>query len=238
MIINYLRLAWDALLLRDRAYTEMRESSNAFTRGLILIVLVALVFSIPAIVGKSLERLTSPDPGKIQEVVRQELTAMPWYKQAQAESGRQFQEGFEQGYNAWWQFFGNLIFPNPIISALGIIFNPISLIIGWLIYGLLAFLFARLLGGKGSLGQTYGTTALAVSPQLLGVLTFLPYVAVAGLSTWSVVCNYLALKHTHHLTPGRTLWATVLPYVIQIVLAVLVGALVAFTIAMVVGGGR
>ena len=60
------------------------------------------------------------------------------------ESGRQFQEGFEQGYNAWWQFFGNLIFPNPIISALGIIFNPISLIVGWLIYGLLAFLFASL----------------------------------------------------------------------------------------------
>ncbi len=237
MSTGYLRLAWDALLLRDRAYEEMRASTGPFVRGLILIVLVALVFSIPAVVGKGLERLTSPDPGRIQEAVRQGLAEMPWYRQSAAASP-QFEQSFRQGYDTWWQVFGPMLFPNPLQAALGVILNPIGLVIGWLIYGFLAFLFARLLGGQGNLGQTYGTTALAVSPQLLGVISVLPYVTVPGLTTWSVVCNYLALKHAHRLSPGRAFWATVLPYLFLLLVVVLLGALVAALVVIATRGGR
>jgi len=78
--------------------------------------------------------------------------------------------------------------PNPASAAVRIVTLPLWLVLIWLLYGVVAHLCARLLGGQGGLGQTLGRTALAVAPQLLNLATFLPYLVVGGVvGTWTLL---------------------------------------------------
>ncbi|MFQ5814054.1 MAG: Yip1 family protein, partial [Anaerolineae bacterium] len=126
----------------------------------------------------------------------------------------------------------------PRRAALGLLINPLLLVIGWLIYGLWADAFATTLGGKANLGQTYGCTALAVSPRLLSLIAVLPYAAVGGVATtWSLVCNYLALKNAHGLSPGRAFWATILSLITAaLILLLFIVLLILIVVAVVMGG--
>jgi hypothetical protein len=107
---------------------------------------------------------------------------------------------------------------------------PLGLIMAWLVYGLLAYLFARLLGGAGTLNQTLGTTALAAAPQLLNVLTVLPFVVMFSLGTWTLLCNYMALRTVHGLSWQRSVAAALLPSVALVLLAIVIGAIVAIVV--------
>ena len=117
--------------------------------------------------------------------------------------------------------------PTPANSLLGIITKPLGLILGWLVYGVLAMGAARLLGGRGTLNQTLGATALAAAPQMLTLLTVLPFVTVAGLGTWSLLCNYVALRTVHDLSWPRAVWAALLPGLVLLLLALALGFVVA-----------
>ena len=111
---------------------------------------------------------------------------MPWY--AEMSRDPKALEMFQQQYKLGWQI-AKALAPSP--SALvGIITTPLSLLFVWLIYGVLAHLSARILGGQGSVGQTLACTALAVAPQLLNVITVLPFATAAGVGTWTLVCNF------------------------------------------------
>lgn len=223
-IKDLLRLAWRGLLLRTDAYATMAETPSPFVRGLILIVIIGVLFSLTGIVGTTLEWLTTPNMGAIKEAVRQGLQEMSWYRELSAEP--EFVRQFSQGYDLWWQIFGSMFTPSPLGAVAGIITNPFTLILGWLIYGLLAHVCARLLGGQASIGQTYGATALSAAPQLLNLVNFIPYVEVGGVvGTWALICNFLALKTAHRLTTGRAVWATILPFFVLFVIAIVLGIL-------------
>ncbi len=207
-----IRLAWEALFLREEPYTEMRETPKPALRGLGLVALVGLVVAVAGLVGTALEWATSPNLQDIQKTVLEGLQAMPWYKELQYEP--EFVEGFLRSFDIGWRVFPQLFgAPDLVSGALRIILLPLSLLIIWVLYGAVAHLFARLMGGQGSLSQMLGCTALSVAPQLLNLATFLPYVGVgAVVGTWTLLCRYLALKSCHRLTWGRALAATLLPY--------------------------
>lgn len=213
------RQALDALLLRDSAYRSMRDSPSPFVRGLVLVVSVGFIVAIFGIVGAVLLQYTSPDLGAIQEVVLQELQTMPWMEQIPPSERQEFMDVFRQQYDLGWQIARTFV-PSITNALVNVVLNPIALIVGWLVYGLLAFLSARVLGGRGRLDQTYGTTALAVAPRMLGVVQIMPYVQTAGLGIWALVCNYLAIKNTHELSPWRSFWATVIPFILLVLFVV------------------
>lgn len=230
------RQSIDALLLRDSAYQSMRDSPNPFIRGFAFIVSVALIVALVSIIGAILFRLTSPDFGAIQETVWQEMQNMPWVEQIpegeQAEVMREVQRQFDLG----WQI-ARMFIPGIGNALINVILSPIALVVGWLLYGFLAFLAARALGGKGRLGQTYGTTALAVAPRMLGVVNVLPYVETAGLGVWALICNYLAIKNTHELSPWRTFWAVIIPFILLILFVIGLAIIGASIAALAFGGG-
>jgi len=144
---------------------------------------------------------------------------MPWVDQLPPGERSQIMEEVRRIFDVGWQIAR--VFTPSIGSALvNVILNPVALVVGWLLYGLLAFLSARALGGRGRLDQTYGTTALAVAPRMLGVVNVLPYVDTAGLGVWALICNYLAIKNTHDLSPWRSFWATVIPFILLFLFAV------------------
>ncbi|MFQ5854214.1 MAG: YIP1 family protein [Anaerolineae bacterium] len=236
IITTTFRQAIDALLLRDSAYRSMRESPSPFVRGLVFIVSIGVIVALVSIVGAILLRLTSPNLGAIQETVWEGMQDMPWVEQIppgdRVERMQQVRQSFDLGWQIARQFT-----PGIGSAILNVILNPISLVLGWLVYGLLAFLAARALGGTGRLDQTYGTTALAAAPRILGVVNVVPYVETAGLGIWALICNYLALKNTHDLSPWRAFWATVVPLVLLFLFVVglaILGVVIAVTVS---GGG-
>ena len=110
-------------------------------------------------------------------------------------------------------------------------------LLGWLIYGLLAFGFARWLRGTGSLNQTLGTTALAVSPLVLRGLGAIPFLTLGTvLSTWQLICRYKALRAVHRLSWQRTAWLTILPFAVYLLFWLLIAGVSAIVIASLVGG--
>jgi hypothetical protein len=92
-------------------------------------------------------------------------------------------------------------------------------------------------GGSANLGQTLGATSLAAAPQLLGLLTVLPFVVVAGIGTWTLLCRYMAIRVTHDLPWSRAMWSVLLPLILLGFLALLLGALFAIVMAPIIAGG-
>jgi len=218
----------------------MRELSSPFLNGLVLILIVGAAVSAVAIAGETLEWATTPDLGAIKDVVLQGLQQMDWYREA-SRSSPNFEFTFRQQYDMGWRIFPYLFgAPNPVGAAVRVITTPLWLAASWLAFGFLGYLFARVLGGQASLDQTLGCTALAVAPQLLGLARILPYVEIGGAITiWTLICNYLALRNAHRLGSARAFWATLLPLVLLVPLAlVLLGAVGAGLELILAGGGR
>lgn len=222
-ILNW---AWRGLFLDPDAYEEMRQGHNPFVEGLFMIVVVTVIVAIIGLIGTFIGRLASPDVVALQQTILQGLQNMDWYRQMEVFGGPEAMNQFHQTFNLVWQVLANTIFPNPATAALNIILLPLSIIIGWLVYGVIAHLVARLLGGAASLSETLGTTAFAVTPQLFNVLLIFPNVVVGGvIGTWTLLCRYTALKTAHQLSWGRALTATILPVVILVVIGIGLGVL-------------
>lgn len=223
-------LLWDALFLQREAYARMRDDDNPFVEGLFVLVVLGVTLGLVGIVGATLEWASTPDIGAIRDAILPNLQQMPWW---------QFVEQDPQVQATWYQIWNGIwdasaaVAPSPASSLLGIITKPLALIAGWLTYGLLAFLFARLLGGVGTLNQTLGATALAAAPQLLNLLTVLPFVAVAGLGAWTLLCNYMALRTVHGLSWGRSVAAALLPSVVLGLLLAMLAAVFGFVLSSV-----
>lgn len=234
-IVGSLRLGWNALLLKEDAYEEMKASANPVVKGLILIVVVGLIVALFGLVGSILEWASMPDLNEIRDTVFYYMTQMPWWKMASQDPN--FVKTFEQIWNFNWSLASTLA-PGPGKAAFDIILIPIGLVVRWLIYGLLAYLFARWLGGTGNLSETLGVLALAVAPEALKALTLIPFLEVGSLvSVWAILCAYLGLKTAHNLRWNRAMYAAVLPFLLVIAVAVLAGCLGSAIFAVLVKGG-
>lgn len=227
-IRRYLRLALGGFFLRDEAFTEMRGLPSPFTTGLILIIVVGLVISALGLVGVTLERMSTPDLAQIKDAVWRGMTQMPFYREMPPEARDMMRQNYDWGWQIFPSFFGA---PDLYAAAAKLLITPLSFLVGWLIYGFLAHIYARIFGGTGNLSQTYGCTALAVTPQLVNIAQIAPNVSIWGglVAVWSLICDYLALKHTHDLTPARAFWSTLLPLVTLVILVA-----IAVTIALMV----
>ena len=232
-----IRLAWEALFLSEEPYAEMRDSTSAVPRGLAIVLLVGVAVALVGLVGATLEWATTPNLRDMQRVVLEGIQQMDWYKQLEPnpEFRRQFTQQFELGWRVFPTLFGAA---NVGSAALRIVLLPLRLAVVWLLYGIVSHLFARVLGGQGSLVQTLGCSALAVAPQFLNLAAFFPYVIVGGaVGTWTLLCRYVALKTCHRFRWGRALAATLLPYVALAVVVSFFACLGGVVASFIFGGG-
>jgi len=123
---------------------------------------------------------------------------------------------------ACWSLGGGLVRMTEGVDAWQIIFyrslTVAILTLAWLLWKK---------GGAGTLNQTLGATALAAAPQLLNALTVLPFVVMFSLGTWTLLCNYMALRTVHGLSWQRSVAAALLPSVVLVLLAAAIGVIVA-----------
>jgi hypothetical protein len=227
----------EAFFLGEQAYAEMRQEPRSALKGLTIIALVGVVVALVGLIGTTLEWATTPKMSAVKATVLEGIQDMDWYRELRSDP--EFRRQFEQWYDRGWQVFPRLFdAPDLGTAALRIITLPLGLIVVWALYGLVAHLVARMLGGEGDLGQTLGCTALAVAPQILNIATFFPFLIVGGVvGTWTLLCRYVALKTCHRMTWERTLAATLLPYVVFSLVMATFGCLAAAVFGMFVAGG-
>jgi hypothetical protein len=234
-IAGSLRLGWRALLLREDAYEEMRTSANPVIKGFVLIILVGVGIALLGLVGNVLEWASSPSVAQIKGVVHNFILQMPGWAQMPAQARAEFERWYDLGWRIFPSLFGA---PSVGKAAAGIVLIPLGLVIRWLVYGLLAYLFARWLGGTATLSETLGVLALAVAPQALNAFTLFPYVHLGSLvAVWGILCAYTGLKAAHKLSWSRAIWATLLPFLLGIGVLLLASCMGTAIFAAVVKGG-
>jgi hypothetical protein len=231
-----LGLVFRALFLDAAAFDELREDDNPFVEGLFLIVIMGAITALLALIGQLLAWASTPDMAAIKDVVFRNLQQMPWWSAASAASG--FAEEFRRWYDLGWQIFPALSgAPNPAGAAFNILLWPLAMLLNWLVYGLLAHLFARMLGGRGNLGQTLGLTALASTPLLLRGLGFIPFLVIGGvMNTWQLILRYKAVRTAHALPWSRAFWATLLPFLVYLLFWLMLGGIGVVLLALVTAG--
>lgn len=212
-----LRLVWRALFLEHEAFEELKNDDNPFVEGLFLVTLLAFVAALLNLVGQAFAWASVPRPAAIQQIVWNALQQQPAWVSAMAEP--KALAAFQQWWDAAWRaappLFGA---PDPASAALNILVWPVSAVASWLLYGLLAHVAARLVGGAGTLRQTLGVMALSFTPWLLRGVGVIPFVVVGGvLNTWQLLLRYRAVRTAHALPWSRALWATLFPFLVYLV---------------------
>lgn len=255
----------DALLLRTGAFTRVAARPDAFLRGLLVILAVALLTGLPAFVSDVIDGFGPAavfEPSEFQEDLAEPLAMLrPWLQSAGAPQTMLDQILSQIEDNA--VLVGSIAaqvqqagtaFPRPLARgfiALGEWLSqpfasspwpPLAAAtLGtWLGYGVWVMLVAKLLGGRSTLHGFFGATAFFAAPHALAIFGGVPVLgAVLGVVAWlwGLLIYVVATAASHRLSPGRALLAVFLPVVALLtVLALLV--LPISVIALLSGGGR
>jgi hypothetical protein len=226
---------WGAMRLENTAYVEARDERPGSLQRAVLVVLVAgLIAGLGVLGAGGREALF----GFNEASVRQDAQA--WLDQFESTSDLPPQDlavvrdGFNQGVDIVVQL-ANLPTPIPrrlstLIRSVGAWFSePFGLAASWLAYSLMTLIAARLLGGKASLPQMLGATALSNAPYALNLFSFVPYcgesLALVAWA-WSSVMFVKATAVANELPLARAIAAWLLPAAVMIVLWSLVIAAV------------
>jgi hypothetical protein len=260
----WMRTLWNGLLFRDEAFTGLRDRRDAFLQGFLIIVVIALVISLPTLVGDLAKGLR---PNAIETELDQAMSEMDQViQQMQPFLGNmpsgamdaimaQVKENMRFGFNIAQQIEGlPRILPKPIntffeqvgkwvsqpFTAGGFPLAAVALAT-WLGYGIWVMLFAKLLGGRGTLAGFFGVTALYAVPHLLSFFAFIPILGgILGLVAyfWGLAIYIKGTASSHQMSLERSLLAVFLP-VLLILLLVVIGAFgLAAIIAISMSGGR
>ena len=213
-----LRLAWRALLLDEYAYAAVDEHARPLRRGFLVLLWVLGVVLLARIVGLGLNWLTSPQLGRIEALLQEFVTSLPWYAE-QVRQAPDFAVRFAQNYFLGWEGLRALLgIQTPSSTGVWAGVTLLDTLLAWLLFGLLAHGSARWLGGRGRWQQTLGAVALAYAPLLLTLVEVIPgaTLPLPLLFLAMILGKYQALKVVHGLAPGYTLAAVLLPYLLSL----------------------
>lgn len=234
------------LTLDTETFADFAASPDVFKRGLIVVLVVSLMMGLATSAIQLFRELTAPPP---------------------REQMREAMEGMEEGFRAMRQFtpmdpevrgmiqryaragmkigFGIAALPTRLPKRLGSVFEslgtfvsaPFGRLLRWMLYSLLVLLAAKLLGGKATVQQMLGTTALYALPHLLDtpatLLGLIPCVgklagSLLGLVAlvWGIVVYVKATAVANELTTGKAAFSVVLPILVLTVPLLLLAILV------------
>ena len=243
-----LQLGWDALLFRHEAYVHHVSRADALKRGLALLMLVTLLAGVISLVVNVVTGLrpadVEADLENVETSVQEFFESMKPFFPIPPE----FEQGFREGFRAMrpgieiGMQVGELPTPLPkpvgtVLSNLGAFLSlPFSRLAGWVGYGIWVLLVAKLLGGRATVSQTLGATALYAAPHVLDILQPVPCLGgVLGwvATVWGIAIYVKALAVANDFHVGRAIIATLLPAVILVLLALLgLAGLLVFALAL------
>lgn len=221
---TYPELIGKTLVLEAEPFVVMKEDDNPWVEGLFLTVSLGFVIGMAHLLGGLLMTATLPHAAAVQEAILQ-----GWQQFSQNFGASVDPLATEASLRWFWSLLTTISgYGGGWFRLFTLVTTPFLLVIQWLISGLLIFISARALGGRGTLNQTLGATALMVAPHALSLLTIIPFVSVSNLLllTWSLLIVYRAAEVTHELPWQRAIWVALTPIGLLLILALLFGLLV------------
>ncbi|MBX0328553.1 YIP1 family protein [Oscillochloris sp. ZM17-4] len=217
-VLSLFRLGLDGLLLNPEAYRDQRDAPDGLRRGFVLVTIIGLLVGFAAMVGNLGEYASQPSSEAIAQTIHDGLRAMPWFGQL-SELDSQFPAQFDTIFAQITQIIQATSGGGLIGSLTGVITTPLLMLVGWLIFGSVAHLMARALGGRAAFSQTLACTALAAGVNILGIVQVIPFAQVAGTTLLGLVASYVAVREAHALPPWSAFWATMLgPAILLLIL--------------------
>ncbi len=213
---NYPRMIGQALVLEPDPMIEMVDDDNPWVEGLFFALLLGLAVGLAKVVGSLLLTASLPDPTIALEA------ALAAWRQAMPPGSMDWGALEEQVRRLWPLFAALTGYGGGWMRLLFLVTTPLTLILDWLVYGLLCFAAARMLGGQGSLNQTLGALALSLSPRVLLLAQVFPLVSVGSalLHVWGALIAYRGVQTAHDLPSERAALAVLLPFVFLLVFAI------------------
>jgi hypothetical protein len=224
---SYPRLLGQALTLEPAPFVEMVDDDNPWIEGLFFVFVLGVLIGVARLVGGLLLSASLPAPDAVLEAIVASLKqAFPVYG-----SGQTSAEAAELFIRQSWAWITPLFnYGSGWVRLLMLVMTPLALIGQWLLYTIISHAAARLLGGRGTLGQTMGALALSIGPRVLLVATIMPFASVSPLlmHSWGILIAYRGLEVAHDLSPGKAAAAALIPTVFGIFF---------FLLALVLGSG-
>jgi hypothetical protein len=230
---TYPELVGKALVLEAEPFLTLAEDDNPWVEGLFLVTCVGVLLGAAHFVGGLLLTASLPPADAVREAL---LLSAQQFAARLGVPGDPAQ--IEATFRQIWEWAAGLIgYQGGAARFFFALLEPIRLVLQWFILALVVHGAARLLGGRGTVVQTLGTTALAVAPQILGVLTVVPFVSVSGLllGVWTLLIAYRAVEVTHDLSWQRSAMAVLAAPALLVLVSFFIAALSALLLA--IGGG-
>lgn len=231
---DLLRFARDVLLFKDEAYARHATRPDVLKRGLAVLVLVSLFAGSLSLVVNVINGVQPVDieaqrremEQSIQEFIQtwQQFSELPSGVDQQIED---FQAGVEIGFRI-------AELPTPLPKPLGRVLTsvgnflslPFARMARWMGYSVFVLLVAKLLGGRATVSQMLGTTALYAIPHALRFLSLIPCLGgLLGLvaTVWGIAIYVKAVAVANELSLGRAVVAVIAPALVGVVLGALGG---------------
>jgi hypothetical protein len=233
---DLIRLAWEALLFRHEAYVRHVARADTLKRGLTLLVAASLVAGILSFVVNFVSDLRPMSVAAqrqqaaqgIEEFLESLRTMRNYYD---------LPPGLEQEMVAYMKAGMEIGFrieelptrlPKPVgrlFTDLGAFLSlPFTRMAGWAGYAIWVLLVAKLLGGRATVAQQLGATALYAVPHVLDILGSVQCLGgMAGLvaTVWGIAIYVKAVAVANEFSIGRAIVATVVPVLVGGTLALM-----------------
>ena len=232
MVGEMLQLARGALFLDTQTFAAQREDRDAFRKGVLLVVIITLLAGSLSFIVSTVKGFLPPkwdaQREEVEDQISQVFKFLPFDMDAKTEGMilGSIEAGLDIGFEIA-QLPAPL--PRPVkdfLQALGgWITAPLLRLGGWMGYAFWVLLVAKLLGGRATLSQMLGCTALYVAPQILTILQVISCLGpILGFVAfvWGLVIYVKATAVANELSSGRALLAVILPAAVLIGLVSLV----------------
>lgn len=103
-----------------------------------------------------------------------------------------------------------------------------NLLVGWLLWAVVAYFVGNALGGRSSVGEMARTLGYANAPRLLSVFGFIPCIGwIVSAIGWvlSLVAGVIAVRESMEFDTGKALITVVIGFIIFMIASLLIGLL-------------
>lgn len=214
---TYPELIGKALVLEAEPFVVMTDDDEPWAEGLFLTVCIGVAIGLAQLVGGLLTTASFPPAAAILE------TLLNGWQQLGIVWGIDLAQSEDALRQTWDLFASTSGTAGGWLRLTVLVLTPFGLIVTWFIYGSLAHIAARWLGGQGTYNQTLGATALMAAPNALMILTIIPMAAVGRglLTTWTLLIVYRAVAVAHDLPWRQAALVAVAPILLLGLLSIL-----------------
>ncbi len=208
---SYPELLAKSLVLEPEPFDVMIQDDQPVIEGLVLTALVGVLVGIARVVGGLLYSWAMPPAASVEAIARNAAGMLAMGDTA-----------ISSGIATIWQIARLALgYDTGWLRLFSLIWMPFLLLIQWLAVGLLIYAIGRVLGGKGTLPQLLGASALVAAPSMLLLITAFPFVTMNPLlpTFWAMLILYRAAQTAHGLSWKTAAVTTVITVALLLVLA-------------------